>query len=162
MSFIYENILPSHNKCINFPFGAVVLNTSTIIGEGAYSIVYIARNSNNRNIKYALKKMIVHSNEMDEFINMEITALQRFKHHNIVSLLGHIDCMENNRKIVYLAFPFISNGSLRQRLDVIIANGETPIALNIILQSFLQILSASNTLHNFQPSYVHQDIKPEV
>lgn len=154
--------LQSNHNSMNFSFGSVVLDKTAIAGEGAYSIVYTAKNARNRHTKYAIKKMIAHSSEMEALINVEITALQRFKHPNIILLLGHVDTIENNRKVVYLAFPYITNGSLRDKLNLVVAGHERPLEAGQILPSFLQILSAANILHTFQPSYIHQDIKPEV
>jgi hypothetical protein len=147
---------------LKFSFGSISLQRSFVIGEGAYSMVYIGRNANNPGMKYAVKKMIAHSKEMEDLIELEITSLNRFRHPNIIVLLGHIHVFENQRKVAYLAFPYISGGSLRDLLNMVMSGRQKAISAKQILQDFIQILSAVNTLHSFQPSYIHQDIKPEV
>lgn len=128
-------------------------------GEGAYSTVYKATQAFTSEPVYALKRMLIQSNEMERIANIEIEAYDRFKHRNILELIAHTKATENNRRVIYLLFPFMERGSLRDSVGTTLRNKHTLIT---VLSRFVHFCEALNVLHTFQPPYVHQDIKLEV
>jgi serine/threonine protein kinase len=137
--------------------------TTKIIGEGSYSNVIKAIDINNFR-KYAVKKILVQSTDAEQNIHNEIEALSRFKHSNILPCIAHkysVD-MKKGMKVVYLVFPFVRQGNLRQILNSTLKNEIKPLGIRYILRYFYDIASAISVLHASSPSYVHNDIKPEV
>jgi hypothetical protein len=139
-------------------------STSQNVGEGAFSVVLKASKAFSSGPQYALKRMIVQSNELEKMIEVEINALNKFKHHNIIQLIDQTRVSENGSSVVYLMFPYMRRGSLRDHLNGISTGivQRTSSELRTVLEHYISICSAINTLHMYQPSYVHQDIKPEV
>ncbi len=145
------------------------------IGEGAFSVVYKAkdRNSTGSNSKfYALKRMLLQSPECAQIAKIEIDSFQKFRHSHIIPLVDHTESVEQGRRVAYLLLPFCANGSLRHRLNLLvhsnpsssssIENGFSRLTnLRQVLSDFRDICDALNVLHSCQPSYVHQDIKPD-
>jgi hypothetical protein len=130
------------------------------VGEGAYSVVLKASKAFEGVPKYALKRMLLQSSEIEAIVDNEISAFHKFKHSNIIPLLDSTKVVESGQNAAYLLFPLMSRGSLR---DVVSARGQqNERELAATLQSFRAICCAVNVLHVFQPSYVHQDIKLEV
>jgi len=143
-------------------------NNNNILGEGAFSIVYKASSTTN-SIKYALKKVLIQSSDNEYVVKTEIDAFSRFKHPNILQLIDYnINNKEGGIRIAYLLFPLIRLGSLRNITNNRIESGNNTtwhkmkrINLYDTLVDFAAICSAFNVLHASNPSYVHQDIKPE-
>jgi serine/threonine protein kinase len=142
---------------------------SNILGEGAFSTVYKV-NDRNGLTKYALKKILIQSIDFENIVKTEIDAFCRFKHPNILTLIDYnINNKEKGNRIAYLLFPLINAGSLRSIINNRIEvgkNGGTwhkirKFNLYDVLEDFASICSAFNVLHSYNPSYVHQDIKPE-
>ena len=112
--------------------------------------------------KYAIKKMIVQSTDAENSVKMEIESFQRFIHSHILKCLAHKYIIDNKqRQIVYLLFPLIKKGNLREQLNAILQNRSKPIEFGYMLQCMKHISEALNVLHTYSPSYVHNDIKPE-
>lgn len=128
-------------------------------GEGAYSSVFKATQAFTSEPVYALKRMLIQSDEMKRIATTEIDAFGKFKHRNIIKLVAHAWIQENGRKVVYLLFPFLVRGSLRDCTGVTDRNQRTLIS---VLAKFQSICEALNVLHTYEPAYVHQDIKLEV
>ena len=131
-----------------------------LLGEGAFSFVHMGISMSGS--RFALKKMIPQSTEMDTNAQVEIESLRRFKHENILECVDHKYLLEGGNKVVYLLFPFISRGTLRDQLNCgVLVAGEKPALLDLFA-SFCSISKAFQVLHNYDPSFVHRDIKPEV
>lgn len=174
---LIQQLLALMASIVDFIKGAFSLNSSVYfentqtkvrikgkrhIGEGAYSMVYKACAQYDKSKQYALKRMLVQSEEAEKMVQIEVEAFQRFKHPNILSMLDMTNRTEGGLKAVYLLFPLVKNGSLRDVLTDI-SNGHRPKPTVIeVLQRFTEICNAFNVLHLYKPSYVHQDIKPEV
>ena len=130
------------------------------IGEGAYSTVFKAKPSLSSKPEYALKRMLLQSDEINRIVTAELAALKTFSHPNIIQLIDSKKVIENNGSVAYLLFPLMPRGSLR---DVLLPT--TPRdddQLTSVLEGFLSICEAVNVLHQYNPSYIHQDIKLEV
>ncbi len=138
---------------------SITVASTVAIGEGAFSVVYKGTNNNQ---SYAIKKMLIQSKEQDQMVKREINAFQRFQHENILRLLAVKESYESNIKTVYLLFPYIENGSLRDLLQRVACGKQTKPSISEVLHNFIHICKAINVLHQHEPSYVHHDIKPEV
>lgn len=130
------------------------------VGEGAYSVVLKASGAFENRPQYALKKMLIQSEEADRMVRNEIGALARFRHPHIIGLLDHTFVNESGVRVAYLLFPLVGNGSLNP--SAVEVRERTVRRLTDVLQGFLAVCEATNVLHVYEPSYVHQDIKLEV
>lgn len=146
------------NKFISFDSGLNITVLETI-GEGAYSFVY-AGTGNGR--KYAVKKMYMQSAEFERCALTEVEAFRRFHHSNILKMLEHSRKKENSTPVMFMLFPLMEQGSLRDVLNRRLNNLTPRPSLREMLTDFTAICEAVNVLHTFSPAYVHQDIKPEV
>ena len=138
----------------------VYFNTNnSSAGEGAYSTVYKATQAFTQEPVYALKRMLIQSDEIRQIANTEIDAYNKFRHPHIIKLLDHARATESGKRVVYLLFPFMERGSLRDSPGTTVRNQRTLIT---VLSKFVHICEALNVLHKETPAYVHQDIKLEV
>ena len=157
-------------KIITFPhsnISAVLLSTdATHIGEGAFSLVLKAKDSNsthNHTKYYALKRMLLQSTECHVIVKNEIEAFQRFQHEHIIPLLDYVESTEKGRLVMFLLLPYCAQGSLRTVLTTHLQQkGIIKFTLQEVLYQFQHICDALLVLHQYQPAYVHQDIKPDV
>ena len=151
-------------KTVKFKSETVVLGK--VLGEGAFSFVYTAISPYGQK-KYALKKVYLNSAEYEKIVEAELFSFREFRHKNILQLLDQTYTKGSKGRSICMLFPLISQGSLRQILDrhlVASVLDRTPSSTRIVvvLKQFLAICSAIQVLHAFLPSYIHQDIKPEV
>mmetsp|Transcript_7680 Transcript_7680/g.11394 ORF Transcript_7680/g.11394 Transcript_7680/m.11394 type:complete len:344 (+) Transcript_7680:58-1089(+) len=146
-----------HESVVSFDSGLSVTLCDTI-GEGAYSFVYTASSGGKT---YALKKMYLQSVEFERCALMEVASFKKFHHPNILKLLDSVSRTENKSRVMYMLFPFMEQGSLRNIL-LRRERGQLPRpSLREILTDFTAICEAVGVLHAYNPAYVHQDIKPE-
>lgn len=147
--------------------GLVVTIDKEILGEGGYSTVYKASNWKvSVNTQYAIKKVLVQNEEIHSSIISEIRALNEFRQSNIIRMIDFAEGRdEMNTPIMYLLFPLMRRGTLRDLLNTRLKSD--PLRLNLdlaqTLRDFKAICSAFHYMHTFSPvKYIHQDIKPEV
>jgi interleukin-1 receptor-associated kinase 1 len=141
---------------------SININDTRSIGEGAYSLVYKGTKQYDRSVQYAVKKMLVQSQEFDLMVQNEVESLSRFNHKNIIKLVDATRKHEGNMTVVYILLPYAKNGSLRDLLNDVAGAKKTRQPIIEVLSKFNEICNAFNVLHTFSPhSYVHQDIKPE-
>lgn len=154
-------------QVISFPVSRISVSHSSSssrqIGEGAFSVVLKVKDINDGK-SYAVKKMLLQSPENVTMANLEVDSLKRFKHPNIVQLLDVVTCVEgnNNLRVMYLLLPYYQRGNLRDVLNLVLNKATQRPPLSSILRDFQHICEAVKVLHHYQPSYIHQDIKPEV
>jgi serine/threonine protein kinase len=160
------NSVYSHLFCSQLYFTtsniSVLYDEKKCIGEGAFSTVLKATVKYNCSQEFALKKVIMQSVELERIIAIEIEALKKFKHTNLIEMIDYVEIDSSTCKVMYILFPLAANGNLRQKLNNIMNNKIPRPSLFEVLKDFLDICIAINVLHNFSPNYVHQDIKPEV
>lgn len=132
------------------------------IGEGAFSSVYYAVNQSDSTKHYALKRMLLQSLDLANMARNEVDSYQRFRHPNIIQLIDHVEKVEGSRAVVYMLMPYCSRGSLRNELNEMLADPRRRPPINHVLQRFADICRACQVLHDFVPSFVHFDLKPEV
>ncbi|KAJ0677699.1 putative protein kinase RLK-Pelle-CrRLK1L-1 family [Helianthus annuus] len=107
-------------KHLQIPLQEITLATNgfaeeNLIGEGAFGPVY--KGISKKHGRIAIKRLVhrqMHGHGDHEF-KTEIALLSKYKHENIVSLLGFCDCDEEREKI--LVYKFESNGSLDGHLN---------------------------------------------
>lgn len=140
----------------------VVGKKNQSIGEGAFSTVFQAVDREHPKKQYALKRMLLQSLDLANMAHNEVAAYQRFTHANIIQLVDQVERIEDNQPVIYMLLPFCSRGSLRDELNLMLTEAiKKPPAIQV-LKRFANICEAVQVLHNFVPSYVHFDIKPEV
>jgi hypothetical protein len=140
----------------------IVASTSNNIGEGAFSTVYKVKDVYNPSQNYAVKQMIIQSHEYNDIAKIEIEAFRRFHHKYLIKLVDSLETQHNRHKTIFLLLPYYGKGSLRHYLNAVMDKKSSHPSFTYVLTSFRNICEGLNVLHNYQPSYVHQDIKPEV
>ncbi|CAD5167116.1 unnamed protein product [Musa acuminata subsp. malaccensis] len=85
-------------------------NYKTLIGEGGFGTVYRGILPHGQEV--AVKVRSATSTQGTREFNNEVNLLSTIMHENLVPLLGY--CSENDQQI--LVYPFMSNGSLQDRL----------------------------------------------
>eukprot|EP00850_Spirogloea_muscicola_P018219 SM000164S02281 [mRNA] locus=s164:237246:239577:- [translate_table: standard] len=124
---------------------------------------------------YAVKKVLVQSEEQLALVRAEVAAMRRFAHPNILPLLDHsiIPVKPKNpgaggpSQEAYLLFPVHRGGTLTERLERMrrprgSASGrdhEHFPALTV-LQIFRQICAGLEHMHGAAPPHAHNDVKP--
>ncbi|XP_011627887.1 nodulation receptor kinase [Amborella trichopoda] len=124
----------------------------TMIGEGGFGAVYHG-NLNGQDIAVKVRSAIS-TQGTREFEN-ELNFLSAIQHENLVPLLGY--CCENDQQI--LVYPFMSNGSLQDRLYGDAAKRKPldwPTRISIALGAARGLLY----LHTFAARcIIHRDVK---
>jgi len=163
---------------VTFPRSGHVVSIQDTIGEGAFSFVYTAQETNSSRAlneegsrrRFALKKMFLQSSDFERCAQSEVTAFGRFRHANILPLVDSVTLVEASAgggggkvKVMYMLFPLMPRGSLRDVLNSQMdGSSRDPLpSLHQVLHDFVAVAEALNVLHTFQPAYVHQDLKPE-
>ena len=145
--------------------GIVAVINDEILGEGGFSTVHKASSKKDPSIKYAVKRVLVQTDDINKAVLAELKSLNTFRHPNMIKL---IDSLENrdhsNNRVVFLLFPLMRRGTLRHVLNERIDDPQRKnLDLAKIVGDFKAICLAFNYMHTFTPvSYIHQDIKPEV
>ncbi|KAK8936932.1 3-phosphoinositide-dependent protein kinase 1 [Platanthera zijinensis] len=114
---------------------------------------------------YALKKVIIQSQEQLELVREEIRVSSLFSHPNLLPLLDHAiisvkgaqDGSKNHE--AYLLFPVHLDGSLLDSTKVMQSKKEFFPALTV-LQLFRQLCAGLKHMHSFEPPHAHNDVKP--
>lgn len=145
--------------------GLIVFVESEILGEGGFSTVCKGTSQNMSSKKYAVKKVVVQTDEIKRSVLAEIMFLNEFRHPNIIKMIDSVDIRDKgNNRVICILFPLIARGTLRHVLNLRPKDADrSKLDLAQILRDFKSICSAFNYMHTLTPvSYIHQDIKPEV
>nr|ALJ03415.1 symbiosis receptor-like kinase [Aeschynomene evenia var. serrulata] len=125
----------------------------TLIGEGGFGSVYRGTLENDQVV--AVKVRSATSTQGTREFDNELNLLSAIRHENLVPLLGY--CNENDQQI--LVYPFMSNGSLQDRLYGEPAKRKIldwPTRLSIALGAARGLAY----LHSFPGrSVIHRDVK---
>nr|CAD1827990.1 unnamed protein product [Ananas comosus var. bracteatus] len=128
-------------------------NYKTLIGEGGFGVVYKGVLPHGQEV--AVKVRSSSSTQGTREFNNELRILSTIQHDNLVPLLGY--CCENDQQI--LVYPFMSNGSLQDRLYGEAAKRKVldwPTRLSIALGAAKGLMY----LHNFAGRcIIHRDVK---
>ncbi|KAF5958360.1 hypothetical protein HYC85_005585 [Camellia sinensis] len=121
----------------------------TMIGEGGFGSVYRGTLTDGQEV--AVKVRSATSTQGTREFNNELNLLSAIRHENLVPLLGY--CCENDQQI--LVYPFMSNGSLQDRLY-----GEAAKRKTLDWPTRLSIALGLMYLHSFAGRCViHRDVK---
>ncbi|XP_027076638.1 nodulation receptor kinase [Coffea arabica] len=125
----------------------------TLIGEGGFGSVYRGTLPDGQEV--AVKVRSATSTQGTREFDNELNLLSAIRHENLVPLLGY--CCENDQQI--LVYPFMSNGSLQDRLYGEAAKRKIldwPTRLSIALGAARGL----TYLHTFAGrSVIHRDVK---
>ncbi|XP_020571233.1 serine/threonine-protein kinase 16-like [Phalaenopsis equestris] len=114
---------------------------------------------------YTLKKVLIQSPEQLELVREEIRISSLFNHPNLLPLLDHaiisvkgaLDGPKNHE--AYLLFPVHLDGTLLDNTKIMQEKKEFFPAVTV-LQLFRQLCAGLKHMHNFEPPYAHNDVKP--
>nr|XP_043617439.1 probable receptor-like protein kinase At5g20050 [Erigeron canadensis] len=158
-SKITHFIKESEHLCIPFQdIQDATKSFTTVIGKGGYGLVYKGELLlSNKLTSVAIKRLDsnISGQGLKEFLR-EIELLSRFKHPNLVSLLGF--CEENGEKM--LVYEYAERGSL----DKYLTKGESTVQLTWLQRINICIDAARGLdyLHNHVAQdrrVIHRDIK---
>lgn len=114
---------------------------------------------------YAVKKVLIQSEEQLELVREEIRVSSLFNHPNLLPLLDHAIISvkgtpggaQNHE--AYLLFPVHLDGTLLDTTKAMQTKKEFfPTAT--VLKLFRQLCAGLKHMHNFDPPYAHNDVKP--
>ncbi|XP_023513971.1 nodulation receptor kinase-like [Cucurbita pepo subsp. pepo] len=125
----------------------------TLIGEGGFGSVYRGTLSDGEEV--AVKVRSSTSTQGTREFENELNLLSTIRHENLVPLLGY--CCENDQQI--LVYPFMSNGSLQDRLYGELAKRKT-LDWSTRLSIALGAARGLTYLHTFaERCVIHRDVK---
>ncbi|XP_072970959.1 uncharacterized protein [Typha angustifolia] len=114
---------------------------------------------------YAMKKVLIQSEEQLELVRQEIRVSSQFKHPNLLPLIDNTiiaikGTQEGSRNHeAYLLFPVHLDGTLLDIAQVMQTKNDFFSTITI-LQIFRQLCAGLKNMHSFDPPYVHNDVKP--
>ncbi|XP_042505197.1 probable serine/threonine-protein kinase DDB_G0291350 [Macadamia integrifolia] len=155
------------------------------LGEGGFAYVYLVKEVGNdsavgsgglaKKIKdpshvsddgtYAMKKVLIQTNEQLELVRAEIHVSSLFNHPNLLPLLDHaIIAVKGTNEgswnhEAYLLFPVHLDGTLLDNANTMKAKKESYSTMDV-LQIFRQLCAGLKHMHSFDPPYAHNDVKP--
>ncbi|KAM0942607.1 putative transferase, protein kinase NAK family [Dioscorea sansibarensis] len=156
------------------------------LGEGGFAFVYLVKEvsaaadgsssglARNKSINpahvsgdgvYAMKKVIIQSDEQLELVRHEISVSSLFSHPNLLPLLDHaiiaVKGKQNESKNheAYLLFPVHLDGTLLDNAKTMQEKKEFFPTITV-LEIFRQLCAGLKHMHSFEPPYAHNDVKP--
>ncbi|GBG85161.1 hypothetical protein CBR_g39726 [Chara braunii] len=114
---------------------------------------------------YAVKKVLIQTDEQMQLVKQEIESSKRFKHPNLLPLLDYtifnIKGTQDGqwKKEAYLLFPLHKDGTIHDHLQRMQTRKEH-YPPKTVLRLFLQICKAVSEMHKSDPPYAHNDVKP--
>ncbi|XP_078443765.1 serine/threonine protein kinase 3 [Wolffia australiana] len=113
---------------------------------------------------YAMKKVLIQSEDQLELVRQEIRVSSLFSHPNLLPLLDHAIIQvkggpQNDRNHeAYLLFPVHLDGTLLDNTKTMQSRKEFFPTISV-LQIFSQICAGLKHMHSFDPPYAHNDVK---
>ncbi|PPS06057.1 hypothetical protein GOBAR_AA14595 [Gossypium barbadense] len=114
---------------------------------------------------YAIKKVLIQNNEQLDLVREEIRVSSLFSHPNLLPLLDHsIISVKPTQEgswnhEAYLLFPVHLDGTLLDNSKAMTARKEF-FSASDVLQIFRQLCAGLKHMHNLEPPYAHNDVKP--
>ncbi|XP_064945107.1 probable serine/threonine-protein kinase At1g01540 [Musa acuminata AAA Group] len=129
------------------------LAEENVIGEGGYGIVYRGVLADNTMV--AVKNLLNNRGQAEKEFKVEVEAIGRVRHKNLVRLLGY--CVEGEYRM--LVYEYVDNGNLEQWLHGGV--GEvSPLTWDIRMNIILGTAKGLAYLHEgLEPKVVHRDVK---
>ncbi|BBN15737.1 protein MpRLK-Pelle_RLCK-Vb [Marchantia polymorpha subsp. ruderalis] len=127
---------------------------ANVLGEGGYGIVYRGQLVDGTLV--AVKKLLNNRGQAEKEFRVEVDAIGRVRHKNLVRLLGY--CAEGAAHRI-LVYEYVDNGNLEQWLHGPLANSN---ALNWDARMKIVMGTAKGLayLHEaLEPKVVHRDVK---
>ncbi|KAK8686260.1 hypothetical protein V6N13_125287 [Hibiscus sabdariffa] len=115
--------------------------------------------------KYAMKKVLIHNNEQLDLVREEIRVSSLFSHPNLLPLLDHaIISVKPTQEgswnhEAYLLFPVHLDGTLLDNSIAMIARKDF-FSASDVLHIFRKLCAGLKHMHNLEPPYAHNDVKP--
>lgn len=126
-------------------------NFTTLIGQGAFGLVYKALMSTGETV--AVKVLATDSKQGEKEFQTEVLLLGRLHHRNLVNLVGY--CAEKGQHM--LIYVYMTNGSLASHLY---SEKHEPLSWNLRINIALDVARGLEYLHDGAvPPVVHRDIK---
>ncbi|KAL5171697.1 putative serine/threonine-protein kinase [Glycine soja] len=124
-----------------------------VIGEGGYGIVYCGLLPDGT--KVAVKNLLNNKGQAEREFKVEVEAIGRVRHKNLVRLLGY--CVEGEYRM--LVYEYVNNGNLEQWLHGD-AGPVSPMTWDIRMNIILGTAKGLAYLHEgLEPKVVHRDVK---
>lgn len=114
---------------------------------------------------YAMKKVLIQNSEQLELVREEIRVSSLFSHSNLLPLLDHaiISVKATPEQAwtheAYLLFPVHLDGTLLDNAKVMKSKKEF-FPTSDVLEIFRQLCAGLKHMHNLDPPYAHNDVKP--
>ncbi|CAM8924121.1 unnamed protein product [Rhodiola kirilowii] len=114
---------------------------------------------------YAMKKVLIQNTEQLELVREEIRVSSLFNHPNLLPLLDHaiiaVKAAQEGtwNHEAYLLFPVHLDGTLFDNAKTMKLKKEF-FSTSDVLQIFRQLCAGLKHMHNFDPPYAHNDVKP--
>ncbi|CAN6446762.1 unnamed protein product [Victoria cruziana] len=114
---------------------------------------------------YAMKKVLIQSEEQLEMVKQEIRVSSLFSHPNLLPLLDHATIAVKGSQPgtwnheAYLLFPVHFDGTLLDSAKTMKMRKEFYSTITV-LKIFRQLCAGLKHMHSFDPPYAHNDIKP--
>jgi len=129
------------------------------IGQGGFSVVYVARDVQQKHKKVAIKQINLLSLTPRQIIdatdtyNREVAILSRLKHPNLPGIYEHFTDPHH----WYLVMDYIEGETLEDYLQKV---GKGYLPLNEVLMIGIQLCQALRFLHRQSPPIIFRDVKP--
>ncbi|CAF1715357.1 BnaC09g00080D [Brassica napus] len=125
-----------------------------VIGQGGYGIVY--RGVLEDKSIVAIKNLLNNRGQAEKEFKVEVEAIGRVRHKNLVRLLGY--CVEGEHRM--LVYEYVDNGNLEQWLHGDGLGSKSPLTWEIRMNIVLGTAKGLMYLHEgLEPKVVHRDIK---
>ncbi|MCO5551064.1 hypothetical protein L7F22_004561 [Adiantum nelumboides] len=126
---------------------------SKIVGKGGYGIVYHGILLDGSPV--AVKKLVNSRGQAEREFKVEVEAIGRVRHKNLVRLLGY--CMEGAQRM--LVYEYIDNGNLDQWLHGSLGESK-PLSWDMRMKIIIGTAKGLAYLHEgLEPKVVHRDVK---
>ncbi|GJX03005.1 probable serine/threonine-protein kinase [Tanacetum coccineum] len=153
------------------------------LGEGGFAFVFLVKEVINESSDggiskkfkdsthlsddgtYAMKKVLIQSNDQLQLVKEEIRISSLFNHAHLLPLLDHAIISVRGKPEqtwtheAYLLFPVHMDGTLLDNAKTMKAKKEF-FSTSDVLQIFRQLCSGLQHMHNLETPYAHNDVKP--
>lgn len=132
---------------------------TSIIGEGAFGIVYGAKKDGKKyavkvfHEEYVLKEFRIHG-EQNNRLQREIDIMEGVSHKNLVKYIDDFSSQDETRKKYFLVMEHIEGKNLKQILEE-----KDKLDEENAIEIFQQVLEGLGYLH--AENIIHRDLKPE-